>query len=98
VRASELLGATVGDADPGQQLITVVRKGSRALQPVPASADAFVWLRLYQAQMAGLVPPGRDQPLWWTLRRPFRPLAYHAAHRMFTRAAPRWERTGRCTT
>jgi site-specific recombinase XerD len=87
VRASELLGATQGDADPGQQLITVVRKGSRALQPVPVSADAFVWLRLYQAQMAGLVPSGRDQPLWWTLRRPFRPLAYHAAHRMFTRAS-----------
>jgi integrase len=86
VRASELLGATVADADPGQQLITVVRKGSRALQPVPASADAFVWLRLYQAQMAGLVPSGRDQPLWWTLRRPFRPLAYHAAYQMFTRA------------
>ena len=87
VRASELLGATVGDADPGQQLITVVRKGSRALQPVPGSADAFVWLRLYQAQMVGLVPSGRDQPLWWTLRRPFRPLAYHAAYRMFTRAS-----------
>ena len=86
VRAAELLGTTVGDADPGQQLITVIRKGSRALQPVPASADAFVWLRLYQAQMAGLVPSGRDQPLWWTLRRPFRPLAYHAAYRMFTRA------------
>ena len=86
MRASELLGATVGDTDPGQQLITVVRKGSRALQPVPASADAFVWLRLYQAQMAGLVPSGPDQPLWWTLRRPFRQLAYHAAYRMFARA------------
>ena len=86
VRAAELLGATVGDADPGQQLITVVRKGFRALQPVPASADAFVWLRLYQAQMAGLVPSGRDEPLWWApdLRRPFRPLSYHAAYRMFT--------------
>jgi hypothetical protein len=24
--------------------------------------------------------------LWWTLRRPFRPLAYHAARAMFTRA------------
>jgi integrase len=23
--------------------------------------------------------------LWWTLRRPFRPLTYHAAHRMFER-------------
>src|SRR2546429_2606805 len=36
--------------------------------------------------MAGLVPSGRDQPLWWTLRRAFRPLSYHAAYRMFTRA------------
>ena len=85
-RASELLGATVGDADPGQQLITVVRKGSRALQPLPASSDAFVWLRLYQLQIKDLVPPGRDQPLWWTLRRPFRALGYDAARAMFTRA------------
>ena len=85
-RASELLGATAADADPGQQLITVIRKGTRALQRLPASPDAFVWLRLYQAQMRGLVPPGRDQPLWWTLRRPFRALTYDAARAMFTRA------------
>jgi integrase len=69
-RASELLGATVGDADPGQELITVIRKGTRALRQLPASPDAFVWLRLYQAQVQGLVPAGRDQPLWWTLRPP----------------------------
>jgi integrase len=86
-RASELLGATAADADPGQQLITVIRKGTRALQQLPASPDAFVGLRLYQAQMAGLVPPGRDQPLWWTLRRPFRALTYDAARAMFTRAS-----------
>ena len=85
-RASELLGATAGDADPGQQLITVIRKGTRALQQLPASPDAFVWPRLYQAEMDGLVPAGRDQPLWWTLRRPFRALAYDAARVMFTRA------------
>ena len=85
-RASELLGATSADADPGQQLITVVRKGTRALQQLPVSPDAFVWLRLYQARMQGLVPTGRDQPLWWTLRRPFRALAYDAARAMFTRA------------
>lgn len=84
-RASELLGASRGDADPGQQLITVVRKGSRALQQLPASPDAFVWLRLYQSETDGLVPAGRDEPLWWTLRRPFRQLSYHAAYRMFTR-------------
>ena len=85
-RAAELLGATVGDVDPGQQLITVVRKGTRALQPLPASPDAFVWLRLYEAQLQGMVPAGRDQPLWWTLRRPWRALSYDAARLMFTRA------------
>ena len=85
-RASELLGATAADADPGQQLITVIRKGTRALQQVPAAPDAFVWLRLYQMQTQALVPAGRDQPLWWTLRRPFRALTYDAARLMFTRA------------
>jgi site-specific recombinase XerD len=86
VRASELLGAIGGDVDPGQQLITVVRKGSRALQQVPASPDAFVWLRLYQAELEGEVPAGRDQPVWWTLRRPHRPLSYDATRAMFNRA------------
>ena len=85
-RASELLGVLRGGADAGQQLITVVRKGSRALQQLPASPDAFVWLRLYQQQMHDLVPAGPDDPLWWTLRRPFRPLGYHAARAMFVRA------------
>ena len=85
-RASELLGATVADVDPGQQLITVIRKGTRAMQPLPAAPDAFVWLRLYQAQLAGLVPAGRDQPLWWTLREPLRALRYDAARAMFNRA------------
>ena len=85
-RASELLGACCGDVDPGAQLITVVRKGSRALQQLPASPDAFVWLRLYQAEMDGLVSTAADEPLFWTLRRPFRPLNYHAARAMFARA------------
>jgi integrase len=48
-RAAELLGVRCGDVDPGQQLITVIRKGTRALQQVPASPDAFVWLRLYES-------------------------------------------------
>ena len=85
-RASELLGATCGDLDAGSQLVTVIRKGTRAMQPLPASPDAFVWLRLYQAEFHGLVPEGRDDPLWWTLRRPFRQLSYHAARAMFSRA------------
>ena len=84
-RASELLSVTQGGVDPGRQLITVTRKGSRSPQELPASTDAFVWLRLYQVEMGELIPRGRRQPLWWTLRKPLRPLGYHAVHRMFER-------------
>ncbi|MFJ7911393.1 tyrosine-type recombinase/integrase [Kitasatospora sp. NPDC096204] len=86
-RADELLTSRQLDTDPGQQLITVVRKGTRESQPLPASPDTFVWLRLYQedARRQG-TPQGRQLPLWWTLRRPFRPLNYHAARAMFDRA------------
>jgi integrase len=83
VRAAELIGIRQCDVDPGQQLISVLRKGSRALQQVPASADAFVWLRLYQQELRGRLPRGRTRPVWWTLRQPLRPLTYHGAHRMF---------------
>jgi len=78
---------TVADVDAGQQLITVLWKGTRVLQQLAASPDAFVWLRLCQAQLHGLVPTGRDEPLWWTLRKPLRALSYDAARLMFTRAA-----------
>jgi len=86
-RAAELLGVRRGDVDPGQQLVTVVRKGSRAIQQLPACPDAFVWLRLYQATVGDAAPGGRDDPLWLTLRRPWRPLTYPAARAMFGRAA-----------
>lgn len=88
-RASELLSVTQGGVDPGRQLIRVIRKGSRAAQELPASTDAFVWLRLYQVEMGELIPKGRRQPLWWTLRQPARPLSYHAVHRMFERVSKR---------
>lgn len=84
-RASELLSVTLGGVDPGRQLIRVIRKGSGAVQELPASVDAFVWLRLYQVEMGDLIPAGRRQPLWWTLRRPVHPLSYHGVHRMFER-------------
>lgn len=32
------------------------------------------------------MPTGRDEPLWWSLRRPLRALSYDAARVMFTRA------------
>ena len=53
---------TQGGVDPGRQLITVVRKGSGATQELPASTDAFVWLRLYQVEMEGQVPAGAPPP------------------------------------
>jgi site-specific recombinase XerD len=85
-RASELLGMRQCDFRPGEQLISVVRKGTRAVQELPASPDAFVWHRLYQQELLRLdVPRGRRQPAWWTLRKPHHPLAYHGAHRMFER-------------
>ena len=86
-RASELLSATQGGIHPGRQVIAVVRKGTGEVQELPAAPDAFVWLRLYQAETERLIPRGRRQPLWWTLRQPPRPLTYHAVHRMFERAA-----------
>lgn len=88
-RASELLSVTRRGVDPGRQVITVVRKGTGHAQELPASTDAFVWLRLYQLEIDGVIPSGRRQPLWWTLRGPARPLTYHAVHRMFERVNDR---------
>ncbi len=85
-RAQELLGVSQGLVFPEDQLIGVTRKGSRVLQRLPASTDAFVWLRLYQQEVRGLIPNGPDEPLWWTLRRPLLPLGYDAARMVFTRA------------
>jgi integrase len=84
-RASELLGVLERDADPGRQVVAVVRKGSRAVHEVPASPDAFVWLALYQHDLRGRIRRGPAQPLWRSLRRPHGALAYHAAYRMFAR-------------
>lgn len=81
--ASELLGVTVDLVNPGDQRIGVRRKGSGRLQWLPASADAFVWLRLYEQQTER---PAGEQALWLTRRRPVRPLTYSAARRMLQRA------------
>ncbi len=37
-------------------------------------------------EVHGLVPAGPADPVWWTLRRPFRVLSYPAARAMFGRA------------
>lgn len=85
-RASELLSTSQVGADPGRRLISVVRKGTGEVQELPASTDAFVWLRLYQLEMADAIPRGHRLPPWWALRSPSKPLTYHAVHRLFERA------------
>lgn len=88
-RASELINMDEEDIDAGQQLISVVRKGAGARQQIPASPDTFVWLRLYQDELHGLVARGRRQPLWRIRRAPYSRLTYHGAHRMFERVNAR---------
>ena len=82
-RAAELLGVTIERVDVGEQRIGVHRKGSGRLQWLPASADAFVWLRLYERQAHR---PEGERALWLTRRRPVRPLTYSAVRRMLQRA------------
>jgi site-specific recombinase XerD len=89
-RATELLGVTLQRIDMAEQLIGVHRKGSHRLQWLPASSDAFVWLRLYQAR---LPRPNGEQALWLTRRAPHRPLSYSAMRRVLQRANARLGRS-----
>jgi integrase len=66
-RATELLGVRGVDVDWGDQLVRVIRKGTRAEQWLPASPESFVWLRLYLADLGAPLDP--NDPIWWTLRR-----------------------------
>ncbi len=54
-RAGELLGIRGADVDWGEQLMRVVRKGTRAQQWLPERPDSLVCLRLYLD----------DEALWW---------------------------------
>ncbi|CCH32991.1 site-specific integrase [Actinosynnema sp. NPDC047251] len=92
-RASELLGVRGVDLDWGDRLVRVTRKGTGAQQWLPASPEAFVWLRLYLADLGGLPDP--NEPIWWTLRRRERgeglrrqPMNYEALRAVF-----RWVNT-----
>lgn len=88
-RASELLGMRCGDLDFGRQTITVIGKGTRLRQTIPASPDAFVWIRLYLAE-GHTAPPDAplpaDAPLWVTVRGRRRPLTYSAMRAVLNRA------------
>jgi site-specific recombinase XerD len=83
VRASELLALRHGDVDVGRSTITVVSKGSRLREAVPASTDAFLWLALYLREEPPMTEGG---PVWWTRQGTPRPLTYHAARAVLQRA------------
>lgn len=89
-RAGELLGMRAVDIDWGEQLVRVYRKGTQAAQWLPASPEAFVWIRLYLADLS--VPLEAGDPVWQTLRRRDRgdglkrqPLDYEALRGVFRR-------------
>ena len=86
-RASELLGATSGRRRPGT---AADHRDPQGVAGAAAAARLTGCVRVAAAVSGADARPGPgrpDDPLWWTLRRPFRQLAYHAAHRMFTRAS-----------
>nr|WTB36374.1 site-specific integrase [Streptomyces sp. NBC_00830] len=90
-RANEVLGIRCADVDWGDQVVRVRRKGTDAEQWLPASAEAFVWLRLYLDAVGTLQP---SDPIWWTLRRrrqgtaelARQPLGYDALRAVLRRA------------
>jgi integrase len=90
-RAAELLGMRISDLDWGDQMVRVIRKGTRAEQWLPASPEAFVWIRLYLADLGTPLDPG--ETLWWTLRRRAdseglhrQPMTYEALRAVLRRA------------
>jgi integrase len=82
-RASELLGVRGDQVDWAGQRVWVISKGSRALEPVPASPEAFRYLAAYFHEHG---TPGADEVIWRTLHGKSRPLNYHAARRILQRA------------
>ncbi|EKT79050.1 phage integrase family protein [Rhodococcus opacus M213] len=77
-RAQETLGIKPADLDWGDQRVCVIRKGTRAEQWLPASSEAFVWLRIYIADMGELFDS--NAPLWRTLRRRDHGTGLHRQH------------------
>lgn len=94
-RAAELLGVRGADIDWGDQLIRVRRKGTGAQQWLPASPEAFVWLRLYVVETG---EPDGGELVWRTLRQrrgreggklQWQPLTYDAWRAVLRRANTR---------
>lgn len=85
-RASELLGVTGDRVDWTRQQLWVISKGTRALQPVPASPEALRLLAVYFDERG---TPAAGEVIWRTLRGKPQPLSYFAARRVLQRANDR---------
>lgn len=86
-RASELLSMTRGGIDAGAGVAHVTPKGLGGSRVwIPVAPTSFVWIARYLATR----PPGPpEEPLWWTLREPSRPLGYMALRQVLERANER---------
>ncbi|WP_406732185.1 tyrosine-type recombinase/integrase [Streptomyces sp. NBC_01794] len=85
-RASELLGLRGQHVDWAGERIWVLSKGTRTLDPLPASPRAFRFLAWYFDEHGGVGP---DEMIWRTLRGTVRPLTYWAMRRVIQRADER---------
>lgn len=88
-RASEMLGLKGADIDWGEQLVRVIRKGSRDEQWLPISAESLIWLRLYLNERNHVA---LTDHVWQTVRKrscngtlTFQPLSYEALRAVFRR-------------
>ena len=82
-RAAELLGLRAEHVDWAGQRVFVVSKGTRAVEPVPASPQA---LRLLALSYDGHGTPANGEAVFRTVRGVSRPLTYSAARRVLQRA------------
>jgi integrase len=82
-RANELLGICAEHVDWAAQQVWVISKGSRSLDAVPGSPEAFRYLALYFDEHG---TPASGEPVWRTLRGQPRQLTYWAMRRVLQRA------------
>lgn len=87
-RAAEVLDLHLDQIDVGRQIVLLQTKGRSELEEVPTSPDAFLWLAAYLAETEEW-RPAADTRVWWTLRRPVRPMTYSALRQVLNRANTR---------
>lgn len=82
-RAAEVLGLQAEHVDWAGQRVLVISKGSRLLEPVPASPQALRFLALYYDEHG---TPAHGEAVFRTIHGPARALTYSAARRVLQRA------------